>query len=124
MGVPTRPQRTHVAGCARFWSWAVVGVLVGLSTLVLGAPVIVAVVLTAGVTAATGRFRRPALGFISGLGVPLLYVAWLNRAGPGTTCWRTTTGTGCDQHLNPLPWLLIGLGLFIVGVVAFARRGS
>jgi hypothetical protein len=74
--------------------------------------------------AAQRRLRPPALGFITGFGAPLLYVAWLNRAGPGTTCWRTATATGCDEHLNPLPWLLVGTALFIGGVVAYARRGS
>jgi hypothetical protein len=31
--------------------------------------------------------------------------------------------SGCDQHLNPLPWLLVGIAMFIGGIVAHARRG-
>jgi hypothetical protein len=50
-------------------------------------------------------------------------VAWVQRDGPGTTCWRTATASGCDQHLNPLPWLLAGAALFVAGFVAHARRG-
>jgi hypothetical protein len=46
-------------------------------------------------------------------------VAWVQRDGPGTTCWHTATGGGCDQHLNPLPWLVIGIALF---VAAWSRK--
>jgi len=53
----------------------------------------------------------------------MLYVAWVQRAGPGTTCWHTATASGCDQHLNPLPWLLAGIAMFVGGIVAYARRG-
>jgi len=66
--------------------------------------------------------RRSAFGLLSGAGALLLYIAWVQRAGPGTTCWHTQTASGCDQHLNPLPWLLVGIGLFIGGIVAHARR--
>jgi len=51
-------------------------------------------------------------------------VAWVQRDGPGTTCARIPpAGLRCDQHLNPLPWLVIGLALLVAGVVAHARRG-
>jgi hypothetical protein len=66
--------------------------------------------------------RRSAFGLLSGAGALLLYIAWVQRAGPGTTCWQTQTASGCDQHLNPLPWLLVGSLLFIAGITAHARR--
>jgi hypothetical protein len=66
--------------------------------------------------------RRSAFGLISGGGALLLYIAWVQREGPGTTCWQTQTASGCDQHLNPLPWLVVGTVLFVGGVVAQARR--
>jgi hypothetical protein len=66
--------------------------------------------------------RRAAFGFLTGGGALLLYVAWLQRAGPGTTCWHTATASGCEHHLNPLPWLLIGIAMFSGGIVAHARR--
>jgi hypothetical protein len=28
----------------------------------------------------------------------------------------------CDPHLNPLPWLVIGIVLVLAGFVAHARR--
>jgi drug/metabolite transporter (DMT)-like permease len=66
--------------------------------------------------------RRSAYGFVTGVGALVLYVAWVQRAGPGTSCWQTATASGCDQHLNPLPWLLVGIPMFVGGIVAHARR--
>jgi len=57
-------------------------------------------------------------GLVSGAGVVVLVVAYLNREGPGTTCWHTATRSGCDEHLNPLPWLVAGVVLLAAGVVA------
>jgi len=68
------------------------------------------------------QIRRSALGVLTGAGVLLLYVASVQRGGPGTTCWHTATGGGCDQHLDPLPWLVLGVVLVPCGVVVHARR--
>ena len=46
-----------------------------------------------------------------------LLVAYLHRQGPGTTCWHTATASGCDQHLNPWPWLVVGIILVVAGIV-------
>jgi hypothetical protein len=67
--------------------------------------------------------RRSAFGLLTGVGVLLLYVAWVQRAGSATTCWQRGTASGCDQHLNPLPWLLAGIAAFTGGIVGYARRG-
>ena len=72
--------------------------------------------------AAKPAIRRSAFGLLTGVGILLCYVAWVQRAGPGTTCWQTATASGCDQHLNPLPWLLAGLAAFIAGSVGHAGR--
>src|SRR5579872_6430138 len=61
------------------------------------------------VMAARPAIRRSAFGFVSGVGLLLIYVAWVRRSGPGTTCWQSGASSGCDQHLNPLPWLIAGL---------------
>jgi hypothetical protein len=65
-------------------------------------------------------------GLISGLGLPVLFVAYANREGPGDIC-KITSGGGqsCTQEWSPWPWLLIGLALVGFGVVVFvtsARR--
>ena len=62
------------------------------------------VLLVGGIMASRPTIRRSAFGLLSGAGVLLLYVAWLQRAGPATTCWQKGTSSGCEQHLNPLPW--------------------
>jgi hypothetical protein len=50
-------------------------------------------------------------------------VAYVQRDGPGTTCWRTATSSGCDQHLNPIPWLVVGLVL-VAAVLAQTRHAD
>jgi hypothetical protein len=71
---------------------------------------------------------RASLGAVSGAGVPFLVVAYLQRKGPGTVCWRTATASGCDEYLDPRPWLAIGIVLVLGGIAAFlharARRGA
>lgn len=114
--------RAHSTSCGWFWAWAVVGCALALAAVSLGvlalAPAALAVVALSSRPAA----RRSAFGLFSGVGVLLLYVAWVQRAGPGTTCWRTASASGCGQHLNPLPWAIAGLVSFAVGIVGHARR--
>ena len=45
-----------------------------------------------------------------------LFVAYVQRDGPGTTCWHTATASGCDQHLNPMPWL-VPVVLLVLGAI-------
>jgi hypothetical protein len=115
-------RRAHLAGCGWFWAWAVLGAAVALAALsfgpILAAPTLVIVWLMD----SRPSIRRSAFGLVSGVGALLLYIAWVQRAGPGTTCWQTETASGCDQHLNPLPWLLAGIVLFVGGIAAHTRR--
>jgi hypothetical protein len=115
-------RRAHLVGCGWFWAWALLGSAVTLGILSLG-PILAAPLLVIGwLVASRPAIRRSAFGLLSGAGALLLYVAWVQRAGPGTTCWQTQTASGCDQHLNPLPWLVAGVVLFVGGVAAHARR--
>jgi hypothetical protein len=65
-------------------------------------------------------------GLVSGAGLPLFYVAFLNRAGPGDVC-RGLGGGGeeCVQEWSPWPWLVAGLLLLVAGLGFFvlARHG-
>lgn len=87
----------------------------------LGVLVIGPTLVVGGFMATKPAIRRSAFGLLSGAGLLLLYVAYVQRDGPGTTCWRTATGGGCDSHLNPLPWLVIGVVLVVGGVLGHAR---
>jgi 4-amino-4-deoxy-L-arabinose transferase-like glycosyltransferase len=115
-------RRAHLADCGWFWAWALVGAAVALGAMSLGPILAAPVFVIAALMWSRPGIRRSAFGLLSGAGALLLYVAWVQRAGPGTTCWETPTASGCDQHLNPLPWLLAGIGLFVGGIVAHARR--
>jgi hypothetical protein len=122
--VPDNVSRRS-GGWGWFFVWALFGSSWALASVSLGPLLLVP-------TALLGVFlwrrrpvaRRSAFGLMTGAGTLLLYIAWLQRDGPGTTC-RHIPGPGiqCDQHLNPLPWLVIGIILVVAGVVAQARRG-
>ena len=115
--------RAHFADCRWFWAWALVGCAAALGFVSLGLLVLGPVALIGWLMASRPTIRHSAFGLLTGAGVLLLYVAWLQRAGPGTTCWKTARASGCDHHLNPLPWLLVGITLFVGGIVAQTRRG-
>jgi hypothetical protein len=67
-------------------------------------------------------------GLVGGLSLPLFYVAFLNRSGPGTICTTAATGRSCVDEWSPWPWVLIGIVLLVSGCVWFVmanrRRGS
>ena len=103
-----------------FCGWFVVGALalLGLLTLLTIGPYVLLV--TAAATALLATRRRASVGLpglVSGLGVPLLYVAFLNRAGPGTVCTTTGSGESCVDEWNPWWWLTVGTGFFIAGLL-------
>lgn len=111
-------------GIPWFFAWAAVGAgyafgvlaILSIGIFVLAITVVVTVFL-----AREPRARSGLTGFISGLGLPLLYVAFLNRGGPGTVC----AGQSCTEEWSPWPWLLIGSLLVVVGAALFtvvARR--
>lgn len=114
----------HLTTCIRFWAWAAVGALV-VASLDLGPltalPALVLAVLVARVE---NRGRGSEFGLLTGAGLPLLLVAYVQRAGPGTTCWHTATSAGCDQHLNPMPWLIVGLILVLAGLIAHSHHNG
>jgi len=108
-----------------FAAWLIIGVgyalsLVGSASIglfVLPLPVI-ATILLARRQHATGGLP----GLISGLGIPLLYVAYLNRAGPGPICTTIPGGQDCTDEWSPWPWLAAALILLALGVTTFIAR--
>jgi hypothetical protein len=115
-------RRGHLAGCGWFWAWAAVGVGAALAAVSLGPILLLPVAVIAVMLARRPSIRRSAFGVLSGAGLLLLYIAYLQRDGPGVTCWHTATASGCDQHLNPIPWLAIGLACVVAGIVGHTRQ--
>jgi hypothetical protein len=124
MNATSIPSRRHLTECAWFWAWAVLGAAAALGFVSLGPLVVIPAALVGAVMLSRPTIRRSAFGLLTGAGALLLYVAYLQRQGPGTTCWHTATASGCDQHLNPIPWLVLGILFLVGGVVGQARRGQ
>ena len=72
------------------------------------------------------HFDNSAWGLLCGPGLLSLYVAYVQRKGPGTVSWHTATASGETTYMDPRPWLVAGLLLIVVGIVAFLwqRRGA
>ena len=98
-------RRLHLVGCAWFWVWALVGVGLALAFLSLGTLALIPVVLVGAFLAR----RHPVnpFGLLSGVGLMLLVVAYIQRSG--------------DSY-DPIHWLVAGLALFTAGLVGHAWR--
>jgi hypothetical protein len=110
-----------------YLAWVAVGA--GLSFGVLSILSIGVFVLAVTIVAAFFLGRRSdaeagVAGLVSGFGLPLLYVAFLNRSGPGTICDTTSSSTSCSDQWSPWPWLLIGSALILVGLAWFIAASS
>jgi hypothetical protein len=87
-------------------------------------PIALVPAMIAGTAMARSRSaHRFPFGLLAGAGFLSLFVAYVQRDGPGTTCWHTATAAGCDQHLNPIPWLVAGLLLVVGAVLGQSRQG-
>jgi hypothetical protein len=108
------------------WGYFVAWMLVGagyalgfLSILTIG----VAVLAVAGAATVLLTVHRPSFvglpGVVSGISVPLFYVAYLNRDGPGTVCRAIEGGEHCTDEWSPWPWTAIGVVVLLAGVTLF-----
>ena len=120
------PDRPSTRRWLWFLAWAAVGAMVPM--VVLGAFTIgLFFIPVAGVLTLILLSRRASWvglpGLITGAGLPLLVVAYLNRSGPGNICSTNPDGSGgCTQQWTPWPFLLVGLGLLIGGIIVFKQR--
>ncbi len=81
-------------------------------------PAIVATAVLAGRTGATQGIP----GLVAGFGVAPLFVAYLNRDGPGDVCTITAQSTACGQEWSPWPWLIAAVVLLTAGFGWFIAR--
>jgi hypothetical protein len=105
-----------------FWAWVAIGAAGALALVSFGPLLAFPVASIAFVMARRPAIRRSAFGALAGVGFLLLFVAYLQRDGPGTTCWRTNVASGCSEHLNPIPWLVLGFACLLGGFIGQARR--
>lgn len=85
---------------------------------ILGGLVLVAVGL-----AALKLSGRPAwFALVGAAGIPL-YLAWLNRHGPGHYCVTTPELTECGDQYSPWPFVAVAVAFAVVGAV-LATRGD
>jgi hypothetical protein len=107
-----------------FAAWVVVGgaLALGAISFALGPLVFIPAAVIAVLMIRRPAARRSASGAPVGAGLLLLFVAYVNREGPGTTCWEHGSSMGCGEHLNPLPWLLLGVAFVVGGSVAYRLR--
>jgi hypothetical protein len=122
-------DRTGTAGQpALIWpflAWAVVGA--GLCFAVLSGFTVGIFVIPVAIAAMIALLRWAqartiaAVGVISGPGLVLMYVAYLNRAGPGNVCSATATSQTCVTEMSPWPWLIAGIAVLAIGVTVFAQ---
>jgi len=105
-----------------FLAWATVGVGFALGISALGLLAVPLALLVTILLVVRHHADRSAFGSFVGLGLLSLYVAYVQRKGPGTVSWHTATSSGADQYLDPRPWLVAGILLVAVGIGAFLWR--
>ncbi len=114
-----------------FGAWLLVGVAYGVALvgiLTIGIFVLPVAIIGTVILARLPSSLRGVSGLVAGLGLPPLYVAYLNRGYGGPAC--STSGSAaahtlalqCTQPLDPWPWLAAGLVLVVAGVVVFVVR--
>lgn len=110
-------------------AWAVVGALgafgiAGLAS--IGVFLLAGAALVAAVALSIPALRPPCMpGFLVGLSTAPLYIAWLNRDGPGLVCTTTPDSMSCADQWSPWPFVALGLLFAGAGLVLLlvTRRG-
>lgn len=110
------------ADLAWFAAWSAIGALFALS--IAGALTIGVFILIVPLIATACLLRLPRAsvgrpGLVTGAALPLFYIAFLNRHGPGNIC--NATHLRCHDEWSPWPWLLAGICLTVFGGLIFAR---
>ncbi|MET7731530.1 hypothetical protein ABZT02_09190 [Streptomyces sp. NPDC005402] len=117
------PART--AGWGWFLAWLLVGACGGIglaAILTVGAALLVLAAVAAVLLLRRGPVRA-VVGGVSGLALPLFYLAYLNRGGPGEVCHAVSGGQTCTDEYTPVPFLAAGAALLLAGLVIHVMIG-
>ena len=98
-----------------FFICALLGTVVAFGLLTLGSLGLVPAALAIWLVTAQPLLRRSAFGLVAGVGLPAMYVAYVQRRGPGTVCWHTATASGCGQYLTRGRGFFLASSLFLRG---------
>jgi hypothetical protein len=109
---------------AAFAGWCVAGAglcLGVLSILTIGPFVLLLSLMLCGWLLWRPGFGSALAGLLTGAAVPVLYVAWLNRGGPGQVCTSESRAVSCTDEWSPWPFLGLAVVLALAGFVLFLR---
>lgn len=121
MGRAARSEGRSLAAWVWFAAWAIVGAVttLGFVSFALWLFLIPIGIGGAFLLAMVRPTHGSPWGLLSGAGLSLLVIAYVQRDGPGTTCWRSASGGGCTEHLDPRPWLAAGIVFVLSGVALY-----
>jgi hypothetical protein len=118
-------NRRAAAGWGATLWWAAVGALLafgvaGLAT--IGLFLLAGAALLAALALLLPPVRRPRLpGLLVGVSTAPLFIAWLNRGGPGEVCTTTAESVSCADQWSPWPFLAVGVAVLASGVALLVR---
>ena len=118
----TAPDVRRPRGWGWFAAWLAVGggYALGFASLLSIGIFVLTITMAATIVLATRRGAARGLpGLLSGLSLPLFYIGYLNRSGPGTVCVETATSGSCMDEWSPWPFVAVGGALFAGGVLWF-----
>jgi hypothetical protein len=105
-----------------WWCVAGAGLCLGVvSLLSIGAFVLLATFMLCGILLWRLEFGWGMAGLLSGAALPMFYLAWVNREGPGEVCHADALSTSCSDETSPWPFVVAGLVLVLAGIVVFVR---
>jgi hypothetical protein len=105
-----------------FLAWVLVGALATfavLSILTVGPFVLPLAAILGIITVRRSGLTAGSAGLAVGSAVPLGYVGWLNREGPGEVCRAIPHGTSCTETWSPWPWWGAAACCVVVGTALF-----